>query len=84
MTDDEDAAGMRAPIFQPPRLRTEGDRSRPTRLVLLGLYARAYRHVPQARTTLLFYSAGAAAGAICWTVALTVPGPGRYWLWAWA
>lgn len=179
MTDDEDAAGMRAPLLQPPRLRTEGERNRPTRLelffdlayvlvvaelaagfghdltwhglavfaglftvtwwswvtttlyanrfdtndviyrvaklgqtfaivvmaaaaehavgedaaafglgyiatrlVLLALYARAYRHVPRARTTLLLYSAGAAAGAICWSVALVVPGPGRYGLWA--
>jgi low temperature requirement protein LtrA len=53
-----------------------------TRLLLLGLYARAYRHVPAARATVLIYLAGIGAGAAAWTVSLGVSGTARYALWA--
>lgn len=53
-----------------------------TRVVLVVLYLRAYRHVEEARTTLRIYGAGASAGAALWLVSLAVPEPLRYWLWA--
>jgi low temperature requirement protein LtrA len=53
-----------------------------TRLVLLALYARAYRHVDEARATIGIYLAGTCAGAACWLASLAVPGHGRYLLWA--
>jgi len=53
-----------------------------TRVLLLGLYARAYRHVEQARPTVVIYLCGTGAGAALWAVALAVPGHGRYLLWA--
>jgi low temperature requirement protein LtrA len=52
------------------------------RLVLVAGYARAWRHVPQARPTARLYLMGHAAGAAIWLVSLAVPTPGRYWLWA--
>ena len=53
-----------------------------TRLVLLALYARAYRHVTEARATIAIYLGGTGAGAVLWGVSLAVPGNGRYLLWA--
>ena len=53
-----------------------------SRLILLGLYLRALRHVPQARATIQAYLAAAAATAALWAVSLAVPAPGRLWLWA--
>lgn len=53
-----------------------------TRLVLLALYARAYRHVTEARATSSIYLAGTAAGAVLWGISLAVPGNARYLLWA--
>src|SRR4051812_35936733 len=53
-----------------------------TRLILFALYARAYRHVRDARDTIRIYLAGIAAGAALWAFALAVPGNARYLLWA--
>jgi low temperature requirement protein LtrA len=53
-----------------------------TRLLLLALYLRAYRHVTDARPTIRIYLAGTGAGAALWAVSLTVPGNLRYVLWA--
>ncbi|WP_234835110.1 low temperature requirement protein A [Mycolicibacterium stellerae] len=53
-----------------------------TRVVLLVLYARAYRHVPDARPTMRFYLAGAVAGAGLWSMSLLFSGPPMYVLWA--
>ena len=52
------------------------------RVVLVGLYLRAWRHVPQARSTLTVYVATASVAAALWAVSLAVPAPGRYVLWA--
>jgi low temperature requirement protein LtrA len=52
-----------------------------TRVVLVLLYLRAYRHVGEARTTLTIYGAGATAGAALWLAGLAVPDGSRYWLW---
>ena len=53
-----------------------------SRLILLGLYLRALRHVPQARVTITAYLSAAAATAALWAVSLAVPAPARFWLWA--
>jgi len=52
-----------------------------TRVLLLLLYARAYWHVPEARTTIAIYVAGAGAAAVLWAVSLPVHGVARYLLW---
>jgi low temperature requirement protein LtrA len=53
-----------------------------TRILLLALYARAYRHVTEARATIRIYLAGTGAGAALWAVSLAVPGSLRFVLWA--
>jgi low temperature requirement protein LtrA len=53
-----------------------------TRILLLALYARAYRHVTEARPTVRIYLAGIGASAALWAVSLTVPGNLRFLLWA--
>ena len=52
------------------------------RLVLLVLYARARRHVEQARPLATLYLCFFGAAAFLWLVSIAVPEPGRYWLWA--
>jgi low temperature requirement protein LtrA len=52
-----------------------------TRALLLLLYLRAWRHVPEARSTIAVYLAGVAAGSVCWAVSLPVHGAARYALW---
>ena len=52
------------------------------RLILLGLYLRAWRHVNEARPTINVYLACIAVSSVLWAVSLAVPSPGRYWLWA--
>ena len=52
------------------------------RLVLLGLYARAWRHVAQARPTINVYLLCVGVSALLWAVSVAVPAPERYWLWA--
>ncbi|QDB78373.1 low temperature requirement protein A [Georgenia wutianyii] len=53
-----------------------------TRLLLLALYIRAWRHVREARTTIEIYLIGTTAGAMLWAVSLIVPAPATYALWA--
>jgi low temperature requirement protein LtrA len=52
------------------------------RLVLLALYARAIRYVPQARPLAVLYFRTFSAGTFIWLISILVPTPGRYWLWA--
>lgn len=52
-----------------------------TRVLLLLLYARAWRHVREARTTIAIYLIGTAAGATLWAVSLLVPAPAKFALW---
>ncbi len=52
------------------------------RLLLLLQYARAYRHVEQARAGIGIYLGGTGAGAALWALSLPFPGPARYVLWA--
>lgn len=52
------------------------------RLLLLSQYARAYRHVVEARAGIRIYLAGTAAGALLWAASLAAPAPARYVLWA--
>lgn len=53
-----------------------------TRLILLALYARAYRHVVEARATIAIYLIATSVSAALWAASLAVPAPGRYLLWA--
>jgi low temperature requirement protein LtrA len=52
------------------------------RILLLLLYARAWRHVEDARPTIRVYLATTGASALLWAVSLAVPGDARYLLWA--
>ena len=52
------------------------------RLILLGLYLRAWRHVADARPTINVYLVCIAASAALWALSLALPGPTRYVLWA--
>jgi low temperature requirement protein LtrA len=52
------------------------------RVILLLLYARAWRHIPDARPTIGVYLATIATSSVLWTVSLPLDGPARYWLWA--
>lgn len=51
------------------------------RLILLALYARAYRHVLPARLLCAGYIKGFGAAAALWVTAIFVPEPARFWLW---
>ena len=51
------------------------------RLILLGLYLRAWRHVVDARPTIHVYLACIAASSALWAVSLVMPSPARYVLW---
>lgn len=53
-----------------------------SRVILVGLYARAARHVGQARTTITVYLLAAVVTTLLWAVSLAVPTPARFWLWA--
>jgi low temperature requirement protein LtrA len=52
------------------------------RLVLLGLYLRAWRHVREARPTIVVYLIIVGLSAALWAVSLVVPDPIRYVVWA--
>jgi low temperature requirement protein LtrA len=52
------------------------------RLILLTLYARAYRHEPRARPLCGSYLVGFSIGAACWLASVFVDPPLRYELWA--
>jgi low temperature requirement protein LtrA len=53
-----------------------------SRLVLLALYLRAWRHVQEARPTVGVYLLTVSLSAALWAVSLVVPSPARYVLWA--
>jgi low temperature requirement protein LtrA len=51
------------------------------RSIMLALYWRAWRAVPEARVLVRFYGLGYAAGAALWLVSLAFPAPWRYVVW---
>jgi len=51
------------------------------RLALIAGYVRAWRHVPDARSTARLYLLGHGLGAGIWLASLAVAAPARYWLW---
>ncbi len=51
------------------------------RLLLLLLYARAYRFVPATRPLVRGYLVGFGIGAVLWIVSIFVPEPARFWVW---
>jgi low temperature requirement protein LtrA len=51
------------------------------RLILLGLYARAYIHVEVAQNLIAGYLKGFGIAAILWVTAIFVPEPWRFWVW---
>jgi len=52
-----------------------------SRIILLLLHARAWRHVPEARSTISVYLGAAALSGALWAVSLAFGGPARYWIW---
>jgi low temperature requirement protein LtrA len=52
------------------------------KLLLVGLYARAWRDAANVRLFAGLYAVGNAAGGIIWLSSLLVPTPGRYGIWA--
>ncbi|MGI3781268.1 MAG: low temperature requirement protein A, partial [Janthinobacterium lividum] len=52
------------------------------RVILLGLYGRAWRHVADARPTIDVYLVCIGLSTVLWAVSIDVPAPERYWLWA--
>jgi low temperature requirement protein LtrA len=52
------------------------------RSIMLALYARAWRAVPEARALIRFYGLGYSAGAALWLVSLAFDTPWRYVVWA--
>jgi len=51
------------------------------RLILLVLYARAYRHVVKTRELVRGYLIGFGSASALWLVSIVVPEPYRFWLW---
>ncbi|MGH3111220.1 MAG: low temperature requirement protein A [Gaiellaceae bacterium] len=52
-----------------------------TRSLMIALYVRAYRHVPDARPLIVRYAGGYSLGAGLWVVSLAFDSPERYVLW---
>ena len=52
------------------------------RSIMLALYARAWRAVPEARALIRFYGVGYSVGAALWLVSLAFDSPWRYVVWA--
>jgi low temperature requirement protein LtrA len=52
------------------------------RSIMLTLYARAWRFVPEARALIRFYGLGYSVGAALWLVSLAFDTPWRYVVWA--
>ena len=50
-------------------------------MLLVGLYAWAWRHAREVRPQCARYVAGFSAGALVWGASLLVPEPARYGLW---
>jgi low temperature requirement protein LtrA len=48
------------------------------RSLLVGLYVRAYRHVPKAHPLIVRYATGYAAGTVLWLSALAIEEPARF------
>lgn len=53
-----------------------------TRVILAGLYFRAWRHIADVRVTIDLYLAATVISAIIWTISLFMPTPVTYILWA--
>ena len=51
------------------------------RILLLLLYARAYKYVPATRELVRGYLTGFGIGAALWIVSIFVPPPARFWIW---
>jgi low temperature requirement protein LtrA len=51
------------------------------RLILLVLYARAYRHVVETRELVRGYLIGFGSASVLWLASIFVPEPYRFWLW---
>jgi low temperature requirement protein LtrA len=51
------------------------------RVLLIGLYAWAWRYVEETRALAAWHIAGFSAGALIWGSSLLVPEPARYWMW---
>jgi len=51
------------------------------RILLLLLYARAYKYVPATRELVRGYLVGFGSGAALWIVSIFVPPPARFWIW---
>ena len=51
------------------------------RVVLLVLYARAYRYVPGTRDLVRGYLTGFGLSSLLWILSIAVPEPARFWLW---
>jgi low temperature requirement protein LtrA len=49
--------------------------------LMIGLYLRAHRHVPEARPLIVRYAGGYSLGVALWIVSLAVDAPARYVLW---
>ena len=52
------------------------------RVILIALYARAYRAVPAARSLAAWFMLMFGVAVVCWLVSLAVPTPWKYLLWA--
>ena len=52
------------------------------RVILLLLYARAYRHVAATRELVRGYLIGFGSASALWLISIVVPEPYRFWLWA--
>jgi low temperature requirement protein LtrA len=51
------------------------------RSLMVGLYLRAYQHVPEARPLIVRYAGGYSVGVALWIVSLPLDAPERYVLW---
>jgi low temperature requirement protein LtrA len=51
------------------------------RSLMIGLYLRSYRHVPEARPLIVRYAGGYSLGVGLWIVSLALEAPERYVLW---
>ncbi len=51
------------------------------RSLMIGLYLRAYQHVPEARPLIVRYAGGYSVGVALWIVSLPLDAPERYFLW---
>lgn len=67
------AAGPEADIFAGGYLLT--------RILLIVLYIRAWRHVPEARSGVAIYLAGTMISSVFWAVSIFVPGSAQFVLW---